>query len=254
MVDSHAHLQHESFANDLEAVLGRARAGGLTRILVPGWDVASSDAALALAAAHPDLLDAAVGIHPHFVGVATEADWTALESLAADSACRAIGEIGLDFYRNLSPPEAQRRGLDRQLALAAAVSKPVLVHDRDAHVEVTDALVSWASAGSMRAPGILHCFSGDAAMAERLVAAGFRISFALPLTFGKNLGPRAAAGAIPDDALMVETDSPYLGGAADRRNEPTTTLRVAAELAKLRGEDASAVAAAIATNYALVIG
>jgi TatD DNase family protein len=253
MVDSHAHLQHESFADDLDAVLDRARAGGLTRILVPGWDVASSEAALALAAAHPDLLDAAVGIHPHFVGVATEADWTALESLAADSACRAVGEIGLDFYRNLSPPDAQRDGLARQLALAGTVGKPVLVHDREAHGEVTDALVTWARGGAIRAPGILHCFSGDAAMAERLVAAGFRISFALPLTFGKNLGPRAAAAAIPDEALMVETDSPYLGGAADRRNEPTTTLRVAAELAKLRGVEVGAIAVAVAANYAATL-
>ena len=252
-MDSHAHLQHESFADDLAAVLDRARAAGLARILVPGWDRSSSEAALALAGAHPDLLDAAVGIHPHFVGSASEADWTALESLAADPRCRAVGEIGLDFYRNLSPPDAQREGLARQLVLAGTVGKPVLVHDRDAHTEVTDTLVNWAAAGVRSAPGILHCFSGDADMAERLVATGYRISFALPLTFGKNVGPRAAAAAIPADALLVETDSPYLGGAADRRNEPTTTLRVAAELAKLRGEPVLAVAAAVARNYHSVL-
>ncbi len=173
IVDAHAHLQHEVFAHDLDAVLDRARAAGLTRILVPGWDRESSEAAIALADRHPELLDAAVGIHPHYVAAATEADWTAIEALAAEPRAMAVGEIGLDFHRNLSPPDVQRDALARQLDLAARVRKPVVVHDREAHDEVTAALIRHAAqinhaaqtAEASSVPGILHAFSGDAEMA-----------------------------------------------------------------------------------------
>ncbi|RPH36549.1 MAG: hypothetical protein EHM90_01760, partial [Chloroflexi bacterium] len=114
IVDSHAHLQHEVFAHDLDAVLDRARAAGIDRILVPGWDRASSEAALELAARHPDLVDAAVGIHPHYAAMATDADWAELDALASDPGVLAVGEIGLDDFRNLSTPAAQREALARQ--------------------------------------------------------------------------------------------------------------------------------------------
>ncbi len=248
IVDAHAHLQHEVFVHDLDAVLDRARAAGLRRILVPGWDRASSEAALRLAAAHPDILDAAVGIHPHYVAAATEDDWAALETLAAEPWAMAVGEIGLDFHRNLSPPDAQRDALARQLALAARVRKPVIVHDREAHAEVTTALVEHAPRGAP-VPGILHAFSGDRAMADALVAAGYLISFALPVSFRKNIGPRDAAAAIPTTNLLIETDSPYLGPSKDQRNEPTTVLRTAAVLARLRNEDPELIGAAARGAY-----
>jgi len=253
IVDAHAHLQHEVFAHDLDAVLDRARAAGLVRILVPGWDRASSEAAMALASPHPDLLDAAVGIHPHYVAAATAADWDALERMAADPAARAVGEIGLDFYRNLSPPEVQREAFARQLDLAARVRKPVIVHDRHAHAEVTAALIDHAPR-IPGVPGVLHAFSGDARMATTLVAAGYLISFALPVSFPKNVGPRAAAAAIPATNLLVETDSPYLGLAQDQRNEPTTVLRTAAMLARLREEPVEAVATAAGRALAGIQG
>jgi len=241
IVDAHAHLQHEAFAHDLEAVLERARAAGLVRILVPGWDRASSEAGLGLASRHPDLLDAAVGIHPHYVAAATPADWEAIERMAADPAARGVGEIGLDFYRNLSPPVVQRDALTHQLDLAARVRKPVIVHDREAHADVTAALINHAPR-SPGVPGILHAYSGDAEMATALAAAGYLISFALPVSFRANHGPRAAAADLPAAHLLVETDSPYLGLAPDRRNEPTTVLRVAAVLAQLRDTDPATVA------------
>jgi TatD DNase family protein len=203
---------------------------------------------VALAAAHPDLLDAAVGIHPHYVAAATERDWTAVEELAADSGVMAVGEIGLDFHRNLSPPEAQRDALARQLDLAARIHKPVVVHDREAHDEVTVALVAHAPGGA-GVPGILHAFSGDAAMAAALVTAGYLISFALPVSFPKNTGPRDAASSLPIGNLLVETDSPYLGVAKDQRNEPTTVLRTAAVLARLRDEDPERIGAAARSAY-----
>jgi len=252
IVDAHAHLQHEVFARDLDAVLDRARAAGLVRILVPGWDRASSEAALALASRHPDLLDAAVGIHPHYVAAATAADWEALERMAADPAARAVGEIGLDFYRNLSPPDVQREAFARQLDLAARVRKPVIVHDREAHDDITAALVDHAPLAA-RVPGILHAYSGNADMAAALAAAGYLISFALPVTFRANRGPRAAAAALPAENLLVETDSPYLGVPSDQRNEPTTVLRIAAAIARLRDTDPAAVATNAAAAFSRLL-
>ncbi len=203
---------------------------------------------MALAARHPDLLDAAAGIHPHYVAVASEADWVAIEALVAEASVMAVGEIGLDFYRNLSPPDVQREALARQLDLAARVRKPVVVHDREAHDEVTAALVAHAPHGA-GVPGILHAFSGDATMAAALVEAGYLISFALTVSFPKNIGPRDAAAAIPATNLLVETDSPYLGVSKEVRNEPTTVLRTAAVLARLRDEDPEVVGAAARSAY-----
>lgn len=248
LVDSHAHLQHHRFDADRDAVIERALSAGIERILVPGWDLASSEGALELAARHPEVVHAAVGVHPHDAAAMDERAWSRLEALAADSAARAIGEIGLDYFRNLSPPEVQRDALQRQLELARDHDLPVLVHDREAHAEMTDLLVAWGGRG------IMHAFSGDRAMAERLVAAGFAMSFALPVAFGSAHGPRAAASALPDGTFLVETDAPYLGPDRDTRNEPTTVLRTAAELARLRGSTADALVAPIRTAYDRLIG
>ena len=136
---------------------------------------------------------------------------------------RAIGEIGLDFFRNLlAPAEAQREALARQLEMAATAGKPVLVHDRDAHDEVEHAPAShWAGPGRSAAARRAACFSGDGAMARRLAAGGFLVSFALPLTFRSATGPREAAAALAPESSSVETDAPWLGPGPDRRNEPT---------------------------------
>ena len=244
IVDSHAHLQDERFDADRDEVVDRAMTAGVERILVPGWDVASSHAALELASRHPEVVRAAVGIHPHDAAGADEAAWTRLEAMAADGRCVAVGEIGLDYHRNISPPELQRDAFARQLDLASRLGKPVLVHDRDAHADVTDALLAWRGREGSDARGVLHAFSGDAAMAGELADAGFLISFALPVAFRSAAGAREAATRLPLGALLVETDAPYLGPDRERRNEPTTVLRVAAELARLRGTDAETIAAA----------
>ena len=249
LVDSHAHLQHSRFDDDREDVIQRARDAGLTRILVPGWDLDSSEAALELAARHPDLIDAAVGVHPHDAAGMDEAAWARLEALAADPSVRAVGEIGLDYFRNLSPPDVQRDAFQRQLALAAVRSLPVLVHDREAHDDVTAALLAWPGPGAGRMRGVMHAFSGGGAMARRLAAADFLISFALPIAFRSNSGPREAGAALADGTFLVETDAPYLGPAQDGRNEPTTALRVAAELARLRTTTPEVIAEMINRAY-----
>lgn len=235
LVDSHAHLQHARFDADRDAVIQRAVDAGVEHILVPGWDLASSEAALELAAAHPGVIHAAVGVHPHDAADMDERAWAGLESLAAGGSVWAIGEIGLDFFRKLSPPAVQRDALARQLSLAAGLGLPVLVHDRDAHEETTDTLLSWDGRPGSSHRGVLHAFSGDASMARRLSAAGFLISFALPVAFRSAAGPRESAGLLEAGRFLVETDSPYLGPDRDRRNEPTTVLRVTAELARMRG-------------------
>jgi TatD DNase family protein len=165
-----------------------------------------------------------------------------------------VGEIGLDFFRNLSPPAAQREALARQLAMAAEVGVPVLVHDRDAHQEVTDALVAWAGPPGRPVRGVLHAFSGDAAMATRLVAADYLLSFALPVTFRSAVGPRSAVPIIADGSFLVETDAPYLGPDRDQRNEPTTTLRVVVALAELRGTPPDALIPGIRSAYERLVG
>jgi TatD DNase family protein len=248
LVDSHAHLQHERFDVDRDAVIVRAVEAGIERIGVPGWDLASSEAALELASRHPGTVDAAVGVHPHHAAEMDEPAWARLESLVADARTRAVGEIGLDFFRNLSPPGVQREAFARQLAIAQAYDLPVLVHDRDAHDAVEAALLEWSGLG------VLHAFSGEAEMARRLTDAGFVVSFALPVAFGSATGPRAAASELPEGAFVVETDSPYLGPDAAGRNEPVTVLRVIAELGRLRGVDPDALVAPIRAAYARVIG
>jgi TatD DNase family protein len=221
-------------------VIERAVEAGVERIMVPGWDVASSEAALALAERHAPIIQASVGVHPHYAARIDEDSWRHLEALLADPRCVAVGEIGLDFHRNLSAPDQQRAALERQLELAARRGLPVLVHDREAHAEISSALISHTASTAAR--GVLHAFSGDAGMAETLTAAGYLVSFALPISFRSAVGPRAAAAAIGPGSYLLETDAPYLGPQRDGRNEPTTTLRVAVELARLRDTSPEIVA------------
>ena len=235
-------------------MIARAVAAGIERILVPGYDLASSRAAVELAAAHPDLIDAAVGIHPHFADQPTEDEWDELRVLAAAREVVAVGEIGLDFFRMRSPREAQEAALSRQLAIAREVGKPVLVHDRDAHEAVRAALLTWSGPHDRALKGVLHCFSGDAELALALAASGYLISFALPVAFSSARGPRAAAAALPEGSYLVETDSPWLAaGGGEQRNEPTTALRVAAELGRLRRSSAEKVAVEVAAAYRRLI-
>jgi TatD DNase family protein len=235
-------------------VLDRAREAGIERILVPGWDLASSEAAVALAARHPDLVQAAVGIHPHDAASMDERSWARLEQLAADQLVRAIGEIGLDHFRDLSPRDVQRDAFARQLDLADRLGLPILVHDRDAHGDVEAALLAWSGRAASDARGVLHAFSGDAAMAHRLTGAGFLISFALPVAFRSAQGPRAAAAALEPGRFLVETDAPYLGPDRERRNEPTTALRVIAELGQLRREAPESLVAPVRAAYEALMG
>jgi TatD DNase family protein len=235
-------------------VLERAANAGIERLLVPGWDLPSSLAALELAERHPSMIRAAVGVHPHYAAQVDGPAWLELESLAADPRCSAVGEIGLDFHRNLSHPDVQRSAIARQLELADRYDLPVIVHDREAHAEVTTLLLAWSGLMGRPARGVLHAFSGDVEMASALVERGFLVSFALPVAFRSAVGPRDAAARLAAGAILLETDAPYLGPDREARNEPTTVLRVAAEVALLRGLDAEAMAADARTAFDRMVG
>lgn len=196
LFDTHAHLHFPEFAEDLDAVLARARLAGVVSMVTIGTDRETNAAAVALAERLPDVY-ASVGIHPHDAAEATEADWEALERLARSSPrVVALGEMGLDFFRNLSPRDAQARTFRRQLELARRLGKPIIVHCRDAHAE-TLAMLTEEKAGEVG--GVMHCFSGDVEVAKRFLDLGLVISLAGPVTY-KN------ARALPDVARFVPED------------------------------------------------
>ena len=246
LFDTHAHLHFPEFAGDLDAVLARARAAGVRRMVTIGTDVATSRAAAALAAREPDVW-AAVGIHPHEAAAADEAALTEIERLASAPRVVAIGETGLDFFRDRSPREAQTRAFTAQVALARRLGKPVLVHCRDAHAET---LALLAADGPLERGGIMHCFSGDVALARRCIELGLLVSLAGPVTYPKPGALPDVARAIPADRLVVETDCPFLPPQPYRgkRNEPAYLAITAARVAELRGEPLADLAGRMSEN------
>jgi len=246
LVDTHAHLHFPEFAGDLEAVLERARAAGVRCMVTIGTDVESSRAAVALAGREPDVW-AAVGIHPHAAGLADEARLAEIERLAAAPRVVAIGETGLDFFRLLSPRDAQELAFRAQLALARRLRKPVLVHCRDAHEE-TLAILAEVPVGE--AGGIMHCFSGDTAIARRCLDLGLLISLAGPVTYPKARALPEVAKVVPADRLVVETDCPFLPPQPYRgkRNEPAYLAVTAARVAELRAEPLEELASRMSEN------
>ncbi len=233
LVDTHAHLDDARFREDLPGVLARAAEAGVEHILTVGCDLESSRESLRLAAAHPGLY-AALGIHPHDAPQATKEGLEILRNLLGNDRAVAVGEIGLDFYRDRSPRDVQRRAFRDQLRLAREVGKPVIVHDRDAHEEVLAILREERAA---EIGGVLHCFSGDLAMARACVEMGLYISIAGPVTYPANEALREVVRQIPVDHLLIETDAPYLAPQArrGRRNEPAFVAQTARKIAEIKG-------------------
>ena len=232
MIDSHAHLDDARFNADREQVLARARAGGVELVINIGADLESSRQSVALAEAHPCVY-AAVGVHPHDALSLDDAALAMLRGWAQHPRVAAIGEIGLDYYRDLSPRAAQQAAFERQLALAAELGKPVVVHDREADEDLVAILDGWA--GRLR--GVLHCFSGDAALAARVVDWDWYIGVDGPVTFQNARRLPDVVRDVPLSRLLLETDSPYLTPHPyrGRRNEPAYLVWVAEAVAKLKG-------------------
>jgi TatD DNase family protein len=248
LIDSHAHLDDPQLAPERDAVLQRAAAAGVSAVVTIGTDPASWRATLDLAAQPAPLaLFVAVGLHPNSALLWSDGVAAELRALAARAEVVALGEIGLDYYRDRAPRAVQQRVLEAQLALAAELGRPIVIHNRAAHDDLLAIVAPWVTR-LPDPPGVMHCFAGDLAYARRCLDLGFRISFAGPLTFRNADGLRAVARALPLDALLVETDAPYLAPVPYRgkRNEPAYVRVTAAALAAVRGEPFDRVAGATA--------
>lgn len=250
MIDAHAHLDDPKLAPDLDAVISRANAAGIDRILSCGQDAGSSRETIAIARRHPSVR-VAVGIHPHRAASWDEHAHDELRELARDERVVAIGEIGVDLSGRSAPPAAQERAFAAQLALARELGLPAIVHVRDAG-PLARAIVD-------RVPGVIgmiHCYSEGPDEVGEWVRRGFAISFAGPVTYPKNEALRAAAARVPLDALQVETDAPYLSPQArrGRRNEPAFVLETLAAVAAARGAAVGELAEALSANARRIFG
>ena len=241
MIDTHAHLDA---LDDPDAAVARARAAGVLRILTVGTDVAGCRRALELADAH-DGVSAILGIHPHEAGNATDGDVAAVRALLDHPSAVAVGETGLDFYRDYAPRDRQLMLFEAELALAADLGKPVVVHSRAADEATAAALEGFA--GTV----VLHCFSSPGLL-DTALERGYYISFAGNVTYPNAYDLRAAARAVPAHRLLAETDSPYLAPQPrrGRPNEPANVVHTIASLAAAREEDADELAARIDANAA----
>ena len=249
LIDSHAHLDFSQFDADREATIFRAQRAGIEAIINVGTNLASSQASVALAGKH-DFVYATVGFHPHDAKNVDRSALEELRSLADHPKVVAIGEIGLDYYRDLSPRPAQRQAFTDQLALAMELGLPAVVHSRDAQEDVEAIL------GSFDGTAILHSYSGGPERLQWALETGCYISISGPVTFRNAARLRTVAAAAPLDRLLVETDCPYLTPHPHRgrRNEPAYVRFVAGAVARARGYAPEAVARATVANTRRAFG
>ena len=250
-IDTHMHLHMAQFDQDRAAVVERAAATGVARMVEIGYDLTSSRAALDLAERHPHIF-AVVGIQPHYALEADAAWLDEIRQLAGHPKVVAIGEIGLDYYHDRAPHGRQEQLFRTQLDLAREMRLPVVIHSRDAQAD-TVRILRDAARGQ---PGIMHSFSGDWAYAEACLEVGFMLSFSGPVTFPKTVELHDVARRAPLDRILTETDSPYLSPhpLRGRRNEPARVQLVAERLAALRGMAVETLAAAVWQNAAEMFG
>jgi TatD DNase family protein len=255
LVDSHAHLDFDDYAQDLDAVVARARAAGLARIVCVGlWRAPGSFGnALELAARDPGFFSATVGVHPHECARVPEEDWARHDALARDPRIVAVGETGLDFHYDHSPRPLQEASFRRSLATARAAGKPVMVHVREADADCARILREEGVPGR---GGVIHCFTGDAAAARAYLDLGLHISVAGVVTFKTAEPIREAVRIVPRDRLLVETDCPFLAPIPHRgkRNEPAFVVETARKVAEVWGTTVEEVALATTENARRVLG
>lgn len=251
LVDSHTHLDFPEFDADREEVIKRAWGADIRLIVNVGTDVGSSRESISLAERYP-FIYASVGLHPHDASYLDEETGQALRELASHPKVVAIGETGLDYYRNLSPKDAQRKAFTFHLELARELNKPLIIHSREAHQETLNFLKDFArNPGNLLPPyGVMHCFSGSLEMAEEAVSLGFLISVAGPLTFQNARKLPVIVREIPLDYLLIETDCPYLAPHPYRgkRNEPAYVRLVAEAMAEIKGLEVEEVGQKVMEN------
>jgi TatD DNase family protein len=253
VIDTHAHLDEESFDVDRPDVIARAVQAGVHRVLTIGTTAATSQRAVELAALWP-MLSAAVGIQPNYVSQAKPGDWETIEQLSTHPEVRAIGETGLDRYWDYAPFDIQIDYFQRHIDLARRRQFPFVVHCRQAEADTVAQLQQAAKAGPLS--GVMHSFTGDLATANACLDLGLYISFAGMVTFKKSAELRAVARAIPADRLLVETDAPYLAPQPVRgkRNEPAFVVHTLTLLAEMRGVPAAELARQTTENACRLFG
>lgn len=252
LIDSHAHLTDARFQDDLVDVLDRARMAGVEKIISVASDVADSERAIALAVAHPSLIRATVGIHPHEAGAADVGDLDRVRTLAESSEeVVAIGETGLDYHYDHSPRSVQRRLFLGHIEIARELGRPLVVHSRAA---LSDTMAIIREQGR-DITGVLHCFTGEPELLEAALEAGWWVSYTGVVTF-RNWGGMAAVRSTPADRFMVETDAPWLSPVPERgqRNEPARVAWIVRSLADARGVTAEEVAEQSTANATRFFG
>jgi TatD DNase family protein len=248
LIDSHCHLDEARFDTDREAVIARALAAGVTRMVTIGASggMQANRDAIALAARHPGVF-AAVGIHPHEASTVSPAVLEELVRLARAPKVVAIGETGLDYYYDQSPRPVQREAFRQFIQMARTLRLPVVVHLRNAF---EDAVTILREENAGDTGGVIHCFGGDRACAQSFLDLGFDLSFSGIVTFKNTDEIRAVARLVPADRLLVETDAPYLAPVPYRgkRNEPAYVVHTATAIAEIRGQAPEEVAALSRAN------
>jgi len=231
LIDTHCHLDFPAFGPDRDSVIQRALDAGINYFINIGATLESSQAACALASKYPQVY-ASVGVHPHDADTFDSAAEDRLRKLAAEKKVVAIGETGLDYYRNLSSPEKQKQAFLKQIALAKELNLPLVVHCRQAEQEL---MLILKAALPLRA--VVHCFSGDEVFLKECLASGFFISYTCNITYKKAASLREMASLTPLDKLMLETDAPYLSpeGFRGQRNEPAQIKLLANEVSRIKG-------------------
>ena len=250
MIDSHVHLNHEDFDKDRDEVIERARSAGVTHMVNIGFDLASSKETLEFTERY-DFMYGAVGVHPHDAKTYSDDVERELTDLLAKPRIVAVGEIGLDFYRDLSPRDLQRDVFRRQLALAKRLDKPIIIHCRDAFDDVLSVLSEEATTWR----GIFHAFTGDAQAAKRVLDLGCHIGIGGVVTF-KNSGLADVVTGLPADSMVLETDCPYLTPAPYRgkRNEPSYLTYVVEKISGSTHREPAAIREQTTQNFAAAIG
>ena len=251
MIDSHCHLTDPRLYSQLDAVLARAAAAGVTRMITIGTDLADAEAAIALCGRHANVR-CAVGVHPNYTHEADLTDVPRLRELQSDPTVVALGEMGLDYHHKFAPRPRQLAFFEAQLQLAKELNRPVVIHNREA---TDDTLAVMRQFPGVRA--VFHCFTGTPDEARKILDAGYLLGFTGAITFKKNDALREAVALTPLDRMLVETDAPYLTPEpmrSQKTNEPSMVVHVAATVARVKGMDDQEVNTATDQNVSELFG
>ena len=250
-IDSHAHIQHAQFNPDREAVIQRAAVANVSNILVIGFNLETSLGAVELAETYNHVY-ATIGMHPHDSRDLTEDVLNTFRDLLSHPKVVALGEIGLDYYRNLSPQEIQKDAFEKQLNLAEEMGMPIIIHNRDAYMDILPIL----EARKGKVKGVLHCFTGEIDLMHRSLDAGFYIGIGGIVTYPNAKDVQQVAAEVPLDRLLIETDCPWLTPQFRRgkRNEPAYVTEVALKIAELRDTTIEAIGDITSSNFNILFG